>query len=131
MKRILAIDYGKARIGTALSSGTLADPLEVIANTPVASERLAGLVKQHGVEMLLVGVSEQAMAEESRKFGLDLAKTLELPVEFEDETLSSVEVQHKLRQTRLGKQQYRGAIDHYAAAVILERYLDEHTEGIL
>lgn len=130
MSRILGIDYGRARIGVALSAGTLAEPLEIIS-PELAHARLGELVKQHQVSQLVVGVSEKEMAQESRTFGTALAASLDLPVFFTDETLSSVEVQKRLRSSRLGKKQYRGPIDHFAAAIILERYLDDHSEGVL
>jgi putative Holliday junction resolvase len=130
MSRTLAIDYGRSRIGVAVSAGTLAEPLEVISpkDAPV---HLRQIVEKFDVSQLVVGVSEKNMAQESRKFGADLATQLNLPVFFTDETLSSVEVQKRLRSTRIGKKQYRGPIDHFAAAIILERYLEDHSKGFL
>lgn len=129
MSRLLGIDYGRARIGLALSAGTLAEPLEVVSPDQ-AVLRIQELVKIHGVTSFVVGVSEREMATESENFGKTLADTFGLPVAFSDETLSSVEVQQRLRSTRQGKQQYRGWIDHFAAAIILERYLEDHAEEI-
>jgi putative Holliday junction resolvase len=130
MSRILGIDYGRARVGLAISAGTLGEPLEVTA-PELAGTRAAAIVDEYGVTALVVGVSEKEMAEESKIFGTKLAEKLGLPVTFTDETLSSVEVQQRLRSARQGKQQYRGPIDHFAAAIILERYLEDHPEGAL
>lgn len=126
--KALAVDYGRARIGVAVQMGSLAEPLEVIPATQDFTGRLRSLCHEHRVDQIVVGVSEQAMAEESKVFGVELERQLKLPVVFQDEALSSIEVQNRLRQSRAGKQQYRGDIDHFAAAVILERYLDDMGE---
>lgn len=131
MTRLLALDYGRARVGVAVSAGTLAEPLEVIAPGPNLIPRLRALCAAHDIGTLVVGVSEQGMAEESRLFGENVSKELELPVVYADETLTSVEVQQRLRQRAAGKKSYTGPIDHFAAAVILERYLDDHEGEIL
>ena len=77
-------------------------------------------------EVFLVGVSEKkTMAQLSQEFGQKLAQQFHLPVKLYDETLSSVEVKRKLHERHQGKKQYKGPIDHYAAALILQNYLDE------
>ena len=121
----LGIDYGEARVGTARSYGTLAEPLEVLPNTSDLMDQLANLSKKHDISRLVVGISEQEMAEKSRVFGEQLSKHLNLPVSFVDETLSSREVQRKLRQAYQGKQKPKGPIDHFAASLILQEFLDD------
>ncbi len=131
MSRILALDYGRARVGVALSAGTLAEPLEVISPEKTI-EFIRSLQRQYDIQSLVVGVSEQNMADESKSWGESIAETLNLPVIFVDETLSSVEVERKLREARVpGKARKNQPIDHYAAAIILERYLDDHSGEIL
>lgn len=124
-KRFLCLDFGLARIGTALSFGTLAEPLVILENNDQVLYKIAALIRQHNVTDLVVGISEKEMAEQSRKFGTLLQEKMQLPVHWQDETLSSVEVHHMLRQKAAGKKQHRGPIDHFAAAQILQRYLDD------
>lgn len=126
--RILALDYGRARIGVAVQAGTLAEPLLVLPAGEQALHEIAQLCRQYGITQLVVGVSEQDMAQESTTFGVELGKKLGLPIDFTDETLSSVEVQQRLRSAKSGKSAFPQKIDHYAAAVILERYIDDHPE---
>ena len=125
-QRFLCIDFGLTRIGIALSYGTLAEPLEVIINNDKADARIQTIVKQYGVTDIVVGVSEMEMAELSQKFGEHIAKLTGCELHLQDEALSSVEVQKLLREKSAGKKQYRGDIDHFAAAKILERYLDDN-----
>jgi len=123
--RTLGIDYGDARIGLALSYGTLAEPLIVIPNDGSHWDTLQSTIHEFNVSHLVIGQSEHKMAEKSIAFAQQLSSLVHLPVNMQDETLSSKEVQTKLREQRVGKKQYRGPIDHFAAAIILQRYLDE------
>jgi putative transcription antitermination factor YqgF len=124
--RILALDFGLARVGLALSYGTLAEPLIILANDDSLFEKILSVCHQHGVEKIVVGQSEQEMAEKSKSFADLVHQTTQLPVEMFDETLSSAEVHRKLAQRDSGKRHYKGAIDHMAAAHFLQQYLDEH-----
>ncbi|SRR5258708_18432878 len=122
--KILAIDYGTRRVGLAISQGTLAEPLMILANYPGLIEDLVRIVGEQHAEKIVVGISENEMAEKTKIFVAQLQKVLSLPVEMMDETLSSVTVHQKLAERHKGKKQYSGPIDHYAAAEILQNYLD-------
>jgi len=69
-----------------------------------------------------LGISEQAMAKKILEFFEILQSTFNLDVILVDEVLSSYEVEQRLKE--LPKKKRRQAIDHYAAAIILENYLD-------
>lgn len=114
---ILGIDYGRSHIGLATSEGSLANPEGTIAvkETDLAMKDLGEKAREWQIEKIIIGVSEGKMAEETRMWGKKLAEMIQLPVEFVDETLSSVEVGESKNKTK----------DHSkAAAVILQRYLD-------
>lgn len=130
-QRFLAIDYGTVRVGIALGVAGFAQPLAVLANTDQLFEELLAVIKREEPDVIVVGLSEKEMAEQSRQFSERLQSYLqqelgELPeFAFADETLSSVEVQRKLREA--GHRDLRnGSIDHYAAAEFLQEYLDLH-----
>lgn len=136
MATLLGIDYGLARIGLAVARVGLAEPLLVLENDLVSSgevvrqmtigpralKQLQTIIQQENIEEIVVGVSEAKMAEKILQF-VDFLKTqLSLPINLVDETLSSYEVAEKLKDL---PQKYRhGPIDHYAAAIILENYLE-------
>jgi putative transcription antitermination factor YqgF len=124
--KILAFDYGLARIGVAISFGSLAEPLDILSPGPDLHARVQALIKKNQVEKIIVGVSEQEMARLSRQFGEEMAHITHLPVEYMDETLSSRDVQQRLYERNQGRQKYKGPIDHFAATVILQNYLDEN-----
>lgn len=74
--------------------------------------------------MIVVGISEGAMADQTREFVQEMEEVIrDIPIEFMDETLSSHEVAERLRQQGIKKSVRTGHIDHFAAALILEEWL--------
>jgi putative Holliday junction resolvase len=129
--RILALDYGTARTGCAVSdpSGTLVTPLDVIEpSDPAAAARLAAELE---AELIVVGLpvsldgSEGEQAASTREFCRAVSDRTELPVETYDERLT----------TRMAAASRRSgaaaAEDSLAAAHLLEGYLAarEGTKG--
>jgi len=127
--RILALDYGGARIGCAISdpSETLVRPLSVLE--PPDPEGVADLVAEHDVEQVVIGMpvhlngreGEQAAA--TRSFADDLGRLLDVPVRTYDERLT----------TRMAEASRRGGAqapeDALAAAHLLEGYLASRHKG--
>jgi len=130
MGRVLALDYGEARCGCALSdpSGTLATPLEAVAHpdTRRGIRALQMLVREHRPERVVVGLpltlsgDEGAQAERSREFAERLGAVLTVPVELHDERLTTRQAE------RTGG---RAEADSRAAAHLLEAWLAEHGAG--
>jgi putative Holliday junction resolvase len=99
LSRVLALDYGSARCGCALSdpTGTLATPIEAVED-PLSAAGIAGLkatVAEHAVELVVVGLPvglsgrEGPQAEEARAFADRLAVLLDVPVETYDERFTT------------------------------------------
>ena len=59
-----------------------------------------------------------------------IADELELPLEFEDERLSSQEAKRILREQGLNEKQMRGKIDMIAASLFLQTWLDRKNEEV-
>ena len=93
--RVLALDYGTARIGCAVSdpSGTLVRPLAVIE--PADARAVARLAAELGAELVVVGLpvsldgTEGAQAQPTRASARGLGEELDLPVETYDERLTT------------------------------------------
>lgn len=126
MQHVLAIDYGTKRIGLAISRGTLAEPLVVIENDSDTFNKITTLIRDEKIAQLVVGISEGEMADLTRDFVQDLEEATggEVPIDFADETLSSVEVQERLKEKGIKQSMRSGPIDHFAAALILENWLE-------
>lgn len=129
--RILAIDYGKRRIGLAISDERrlTCRPLQTLTRSNRRNDlrRLREIAREHAVGLLIVGHplnmdgSEGEMAGEAARFAARLRKELGLPVELADERLSSWEAEQMVAAAGKGK---AGATDEIAAAVILRDYLE-------
>jgi len=97
--RVLALDYGAARTGVAVSdpTGTLARPLGVVerAASTAGLRRLAELVAAEGAERVIVGLpltlrgEAGAQAQETAEFVASLVALLEVPVESFDERFTT------------------------------------------
>jgi putative Holliday junction resolvase len=121
--RILALDYGIARTGCAISdpTGTLARPLPVIEPSEVRS--VAELVSEFEVDRVVVGLplhlsgEEGSQAEITRTFCDELGAVLDVPVETFDERLTTRMAEASRREGATA------AADSLAAAHLLESYL--------
>ena len=132
---ILGLDPGERRIGVALAvpGRSMALPLTVLDATGDWQAALAGLVAEHGVAGIVVGLpvslsgSEGAAAARAREFAAAVGERQGLPVHLVDERLSTVAAGRALAEagTR-GRRAARkkGAIDRSAAAFILQTWLD-------
>jgi putative Holliday junction resolvase len=142
---ILAIDYGKKRLGLALSDefGVTSRPYATWAriNRRRDLARLRELVRQEKVRCIVVGLplhldgTPSEMSEEAKSFAARVEKALGLPVEMMDERLSSWEAIETLSQVGSNQRTRRGSsahadskqkihLDEVAAAIILRDYLD-------
>ena len=127
--RILAIDYGRKKIGLALADGPLAEPLKVIRfeSEEEALEKVRKVVQVEQVGQVVVGISEGKMGEEAKEFSLSLSKRLEklgIEVVTWDETLSTYEAIEKSIQAGIKRKKRRELEDAYSSTLILQAYLD-------
>jgi putative holliday junction resolvase len=121
---VLALDYGTARCGCAISdpTGTLVRPLAAVE--PPEAARIAELVAEHDVNRVVVGLPislsghEGPQARLSRDFAGELEDLLDVPVETYDERLTT-----KMAD-RTAREGARADRDSLAAAHLLESYLE-------
>ncbi len=124
--RILAIDYGQKKVGVALATSPLAEPYKVIRFTSSKTliKELETIIDEEQIERLVVGVSEGEMGKESRRFGNELKKEFELPLYFQDETLTTHKAQELSLEAGIKRKKRKELEDAYSAALILQAYLD-------
>jgi len=121
MKTYLGIDFGTVHVGLAIATSPFPEPLEVVSLED-SILRIASLVKEHHVQTIVIGISEGNMALQTRSFAALLKENVSVPIVFHDETLSSQRAQKAMQHKK--KKDRRGADHHYAAALILQDYLD-------
>jgi putative Holliday junction resolvase len=114
----------------AVPGRSMALPLTVLDATGDWQMALAGLVAEHGVAAVVVGLpvslsgSEGAAAARAREFAAAVGERLGLPVHLIDERLSTVAAGRALAEAGVRGRRARGAVDRSAAAVILQTWLD-------
>lgn len=124
--QILGIDYGRKKIGVALSGGKLAEPYEVLRVKSIDEgvEKVGEIAKEKRVEKIVVGVSEGEMGEEAKAFGEKLGYLTKRPVVYQDETLSTIDAQELSIKAGIKRKKRKRMEDAYSAAIILQSYLD-------
>ncbi|MCW3041451.1 MAG: ruvX, partial [Solirubrobacterales bacterium] len=126
--RVLALDYGSARCGCALSdpTGTLATPIDPVLrpDTRRGFARVVGTVRQHGVKRVVVGLPlglsgrDTAQTTEAREFAARLAEAIpRVPVEMYDERFTTTIA------ARAAGGDARSSEDSRAAAVLLQDWM--------
>ena len=132
MNPILALDFGRARIGVAISDELqlLAHPLETIPANERATSRVVELVRERIVEHVVAGIPKRmngqigTAATEALEFVEKLRTVLPCPVVTWDERLTTVAAHRALRDAGKKTRHTRGYIDQVAAQMILQSYLD-------
>jgi putative Holliday junction resolvase len=133
--RILAIDYGRKRIGLALSDelGLTARPLAILErlNRQTDMRRLREICREQGGARIVVGHpvhmtgESSEMAEESARFAARLAKEVGIPTELADERLTSWEADQFLSEAK-SRRPRNAPVDDLAAAILLRDYLNQN-----
>lgn len=134
LKRILALDLGKRRIGLAIS-----DPLRITAqglpnlvrkNKRTDLGQLRTLIQEREVGLILMGNPlnmsgrEGRQSEWVREFAAALTEATGLPVQLWDERLTTVEASRVLRSSGIGIEKRAAAVDKLSAVILLQSYLD-------
>jgi putative Holliday junction resolvase len=151
---ILAIDYGRSRIGLAIADAEvrLPQPIGTLdrINRNEDMRRLRELARDHNVKQVVVGLplrldgTQSEMADEASRFAERLRKQIGLPVEMVDERLTSWEAERLMEEVggrvihkespvtgkKIRKEQGKLTVDSVAAAVILKEYLEKHQPAV-
>lgn len=134
---VLGFDYGKKRIGLATGqtithSATPCKTINQIDGNPDWAA-IGNEIQQWKPQALIVGMpyftdgSENRMTAAARQFCYELEKRFQLPVYEVNEALSSQHAEEILKQNIKINQQNKHEIDKMAAAIIVQRWLDQQT----
>jgi putative holliday junction resolvase len=136
----LGLDVGKKRIGVAGCDGTglIATGLTTIDRTSFEKDvaQLKKWVEQREAQILVIGLPYSMdgtigfQAKHVQKFAQRISQALQLPVEYVDERLTSLEAEEKLKGQKRFSWRDKGQIDRLAATLILQRWLDKRRARI-
>lgn len=132
--RALALDIGEVRVGVAVSdaSGRVASPVKVMPAQEVLSHArtFRELLEDYEPDVLVCGRPKTLSGEDGPQAkrimeqAEQIAANCNLPLEFIDERLSSVEAKRILREQGLKEKAMRGKVDMIAASLFLQSWLD-------
>ena len=136
----LGLDIGLKRVGIAGCDGTglIATGITTLVRSSFDRDvaYLREIVSQRRVQILVAGLPYSlngelgAQARQVQKYANRIAGALELPLEYVDERLTSVEAEELMKAAGMNLSQNKGSIDRKAAALILQQWLDERRQKI-
>ena len=135
--RVMGLDVGSKTVGVAISDplGFTAQGVEIIKINEEAKEfgfdRLGELVKEYQLDKFVVGLpknmnnTEGPRVEASKAYGDKIKEIFNLPVDYQDERLTTVQAERMLvEQADVSRDKRKKVIDKLAAQLILQNYLD-------
>lgn len=132
--RILALDYGKRRIGLALSDGLAltAQGLETFHRATIREDLagLAAIIRDREVCLILMGNplhmsgDEGRQSERAREFGERLSAWAQVPYAMWDERWTTVAAERVLHESGMSRVKRKQQVDKLAAVILLESFLD-------
>jgi putative Holliday junction resolvase len=137
--RVVGVDFGERRIGLAVSdrTGTLASPVRTLDRRELDLDpvtlivnALEDLAKDDPIERIIVGLprrldgSDNDQTPRVRQLAVDLAGRTGIPVDLQDERLSSREAEERLAVRQRDWRKRKARLDAAAAAVLLQDWLD-------
>jgi len=132
--KIMGIDYGRRRIGTAVSDdeATIARGLRVIdrQKNPDSAGELLKIIAEENPAALVFGVplgpndEETAMSKEARAFAAIIAERSGLPTRFIDESFTSKKAAGLMTHRKKKARREKALSDRIAACLILQDYID-------
>lgn len=128
--KILGIDFGLSKIGLAISDGGMITPLMVIVNSAMAVPKIAEICEKNQIETMVIGLPERELGEKVKQFIGQLFLQTKIPFEFQDETLTSRQALAKMIETKKRKKIRQKREDAFAAACILQEYLEERRRNV-
>ena len=137
--RIIGIDYGRKRIGLAVSDalGILVTPLSVITRKTEAQDlaEIKKIAEDKEAEKIVMGMplnmdgTPGLLTDEINRFADKIRELLKLPVEFCDERLTTYEAEKFLiDQADMSREKRKGVKDKIAACLILQTYLEKNKQ---
>jgi putative pre-16S rRNA nuclease len=133
--RLMCIDYGEVRVGISLS-----DPLRIISSPYLVLNNdkktllneINAIIKKENVGKIVLGLPINHAGEDTvktlqvREFAVQLKENIAIPLEFWDESFSTVEANKALKKMGYDSKQSRTVVDKVAASIILQDYMDNN-----
>lgn len=133
--KIMSIDYGDARTGVAFCDvrEILASAYTVIKESyqPKLVDKLTEIINIEKPELIVIGLPRNMdgtygfRADKCRELGKALSEVIRIPVEYEDERLTTVIAHDILSSNNVGGKKRKQTVDAVSAVVILQSFIDK------
>ena len=138
-RRVIAVDLGTRRMGVAVTDGLglTAQPHATLARRGGQRDLdvIAAVVRDVDAERVILGLPLEPdgtagrAAKSAQAFATRLRAVLSVPVEFVDESFTTVEAEEVLLAADLSRARRKQVVDRVAAALILRRWLDQRAQN--
>lgn len=126
---VLGIDLGSIRVGLAIgrTDTGIAFPFQTLTRNENTADEIAKIVSQEHVTDIVLGLprnlsgDDTDQTKQSREFAKELETATNLPITLQDEALTSVNAEERLKQS--GRQYKKEEVDAMAACILTEDYL--------
>lgn len=138
--RLMGLDVGSKTVGVAVSDllGWTAQGVEVIPINEMKDEfgleRLSELVQEYQVDGFVLGLPKNMdgsigpRAEAAQAYGKQLTERFGLPIYFQDERLTTMQVNRMMiEEGNISRAKRKQVVDKIAAVIILQTYMDRNT----
>ena len=121
--KIMSVDYGDARTGIAFC-----DKNEILAT---AFAKIKEIISSQNPEMIVIGLPRNMdgsygfRCEKCKQLGEELKKEIDIPVEYEDERLTTVIAHDILSNNNVKGKKRKANVDAVSAVVILQSFIDK------
>lgn len=132
--KIMSIDYGDKRTGIAFCDKReiLASPYTVITESyqPKLIQKLIEIINTEAPEKIIIGLPRNMdgsygyRCDECRSLGSALAEKTDLPIDYEDERLTTVMAHNALSENNVRGKKRKETVDAVSAVMILQSYID-------
>ena len=130
-ERILCIDYGRKRVGIAVSDplGFMALPIETVKRKKL-EQGIKEILNNYTIKKIIIGYPLRTdgkrgeRAREVEEFAENIGEKFQITVELWDERYSTVEAERDMRTMGKKPSRNKEKIDKIAASLILQSYLD-------
>lgn len=133
--KIMAVDYGNTRTGIAFCdiNEILASPYTVVCESyqPKLIIKLSEIIKKEKPGMIVIGLPRNMdgsygfRCDECRKLGEELSKVCDIPVEYQDERLTTVMAHNALSENNVRGKKRKETVDAVSAVMILQSFIDK------
>ena len=133
--KIMAVDYGNTRTGIAFCdiNEILASPYGVVSETyqPKLIIKLKEIIDKEKPSLVVIGLPRNMdgsygfRCDECKSLGEELAKVCNIPVEYQDERLTTVMAHNALSDNNVRGKKRKETVDAVSAVMILQSFIDK------